>query len=361
MSSRPGFGSGAPVQPASLEEITDSPLWHLYEYDLTHQTFTLMRIEQSLYREASFLDSRILEHACPSVRYELQHMEQMFGAVGADRGPLGFIFHIGHCGSTLISRGLASSRRVLPLREPMTLRSLSADQRELGTAMSFLAAQDWTAMLQFIVSSLARRFEPDQVNIVKATSTGNNLIAPLLDQHEGHRALLLYIPLEAYLATMLGKKKEGGDLWSQARTRMKDWMDIDPQPGFALHELQAPHLATLSWLTSMSHMLGALESHGDRVVLVDFEEVLNDPAAYLPEIAAMFGADSETEVILEQFPDIASAYSKRPDKRYTPEIRAQLLQHTRDQHGADISLGLEWARLRISGVPRLAPLDEFLA
>ena len=41
-----------------------------------------------------------------------------------------FIFHIGHCGSTLLSRALDASLRTLPLREPLTLRRLAAQETE---------------------------------------------------------------------------------------------------------------------------------------------------------------------------------------------------------------------------------------
>ncbi|MDX1556956.1 MAG: hypothetical protein R3212_13070, partial [Xanthomonadales bacterium] len=133
MSASSPTGPGAVIQPASQAEIADTPLWHLHDYDLGQKTFTLLRIEEALYREASFLDSRIQQYDCPAVRYELQHMAEMFPRLGADRGPMGFIFHVGHCGSTLLSRALGVSDRFLPFREPLTLRHLSAEHRELDS------------------------------------------------------------------------------------------------------------------------------------------------------------------------------------------------------------------------------------
>lgn len=356
----PGEGAGAIPQPASQQEISATPLWHLYDYDLSHQTFTLMRIEEYLYREASFLDSRILEYACPSVRYELRHLGQMFPRLGDDRAPMRFIFHVGHCGSTLLSRALAVSPRVLPFREPLSLRTLSADHRELDTPLSFMARPEWDWLLTTILDSLARRFHEGQVNVVKATSTGNNLIAPVLEESPSHRALALYVPLEVYLATMLGKRKEGGDLWTQARTRMREWMGIEAEPSFSLHELQAPHFAVLSWITSMHHMIAARDRYGERVTMLDFERLLSSPDRHLPEVASLFGIDDGSAEIMERFPEISSAYSKRPDKRYTPETRVQLLDLSRDEHGADIRIGLDWARSLIARSPTLVGLGEYV-
>src|SRR3546814_20118484 len=46
-----------------------------------------------------------------------------------------FIFHIGHVGSTLVSRLLAEVGDALPLREPMLLRALAqVAERKIGRA-----------------------------------------------------------------------------------------------------------------------------------------------------------------------------------------------------------------------------------
>ncbi len=360
MNSYSAHGTGAVAQPATQEEITATPLWHLYDYDLGQKTYTLMRIEETLYREASFLDARIQEFNCPAVRYEMQHLAQMFPRPGRNRGPMGFIFHVGHCGSTLISRALSSSARFLPFREPLTLRLLSAEQRELGTPAAMMARDNWRRLLITVLDSLARRFRPDQVNIVKATSTGNNLIRPIMEEDSSHRALLLFVPLETYLANMLGKQKDGGDLWKQARTRMRDWTTIAAEPEFSLHELGRPQLAALSWITSINYMFEAHAALGDRTRMFDFNRLVSDPADQLPAIAGFFGLEDEGPAVAGRFPEVSSGYSKRPEKRYTPETRAQLLRIAREEQADAIRTGLEWASGLIERHARLSPLGNFL-
>jgi hypothetical protein len=214
--------------------------------------------------------------------------------------------------------------------------------------------------LTTILDSLARRFRGEQVNIVKATSTGNNLIGSIFDESERHLAVLLYVPLETYLATMLGKGKQGGDLWGQAPTRMKDWLGIEAEPNFALHQLRAPQFAVLSWLTSMNYMLEATEAYGQRLMLLDFEDLIIDPDPHLRRVSSFFGLENEADSIVERFPEISSSYSKLPDRRYTPELRAQLLQRTRNQYAADIKTGLDWAESLIERVQSLKPLAAFM-
>lgn len=356
----PGGPGMMPVQPASQKEITDSPLWHLFDYDLASQTFAMMRIEENLYRKTSFLDQRILSQGCPTVRYELRHMARTFPRSGQPRGPMRFIFHVGHCGSTLLSRALGVPQSVLPFREPLTLRTLSADQRLLDTPLSFLGRSDWDWLLTTIIDSLARRFRPDQTNIVKATSTGNNLIGPVMEENESHRAILLYVPLEVYMASMVGKPREGGDLWGQASTRMQDWMKVEESPPFGLSEMKAPHFAALSWMTSMNYMLDAKSRFGDRLRLMNFEDLMAEPEAKLAESAKFFDIESATDTIVDGFPEIASSYSKQPDRPFTPEMRKELLDQTRRQFSNDIATGMEWARKLIERVPQVEDCGDYL-
>ncbi len=354
-----GFG-GAVQQPASQAEISGSPLWHFHDYDLIDQTFTLIRIEEEIYRKASFLDHRIDSFQLPKVRYEMQHLEQVFPSLGQSRGEMGFIFHIGHCGSTLLSRALSVTSNVLPFREPLCLRTLTAQRHELNTPMSMLSVEQWESLLGTLLDSLSRRFGPGQMNVIKATSTSNNLIRPVLEENPSQKAVLLYLPLETYLATMLGKPRQASDLWVQGKKRMLDWMGIEGAPRLELHQLQGPQLATLSWLTSMNYMLAAREKYADRTLMLNFETMISDPSTHLAEVASFLGISPETDSIVREFPGIASGYSKQPDQKYSPETRAQLLQQTRANHAQSIDTGIQWARSRINEAPALTACTEFL-
>ncbi len=356
----PGAPPQAAPRPQTQEEISNSPLWHLFDYDLNNQTITLMRIEERIYRETSFLDQRVSSHNCPMVLYEMRHMAQIFPRLGQSRGPLGFIFHIGHCGSTLLSRALSTSEQVLPFREPMSLRTLSADRHRLKTPLSFLTAGQWNDLMSTILDSLSRRFPGGAMNIVKATSTSNNLIAPVLDEDDRHRAILLYLPLENYLATMLGKPREGSDLWGQARKRMRDWMRIKGAPGLELSEMQAPQLAALSWLTSLHLMLEARDFFGERVLMMNFEDLISMPEDKLSEVSSFFGLGELADQIVEKFPLVSSGYSKQPNARYTPETRQQILQQTREQQSDGINEAIDWANALVSQTPALEGCRELI-
>lgn len=333
----------------------------MYDYNVADQLFSLMRIDEETYRAASFLDHRINKFQCPVVHYELRHLAGVFPRLNENRKPLRFIFHVGHCGSTLLSRALAASQKVLPFREPVTLRSLSADQRDLGTPLSMLPEENWSWLLTTVLDTLARSFRADQVNVIKATSSANNLILPILEEHEAHRAVLLYIPLESYLATMLADSASGGDLKGQARKRMLDWLKIDTDTDLAIHALDNPRLAALSWLTSMNYMLAAMRQHTERLLMVDFEEFLADPPGHLDRIAAFLGLREESRSIVEGYAGIAGRYSKNPDAPFGAGERSRKLNLSREKRAGDIKEGIMWAESRVRRISGLEDCARYFS
>ncbi|MDX1556556.1 MAG: hypothetical protein R3212_11060, partial [Xanthomonadales bacterium] len=84
------------------------------------------------------------------------------------------------------------------------------------------------------------------------------------------------------------------------------------------------------------------------------------PQDRLPAVASFFELGDEAQIITERFPEVSSGYSKRPDKRYTPGTRAQLLQLARNEQADAIRTGLDWATTLIDSHPALSAVAEFL-
>ena len=316
-----------------LADIRGSALWHLYDLDHEQGHFDLRRVEESDYRAASFLDQRI-ESQCPEAyRYEIRHFGSLFPEATTDSAAH-FIFHLGHCGSTLLSRALATGERVLPVREPLPLRTL-ADRIDEHP-------QDLLTVLR----ALNRRFHSGQRSLVKATSTCNRLIEPILHTQPESKAVLMYVRLESYLAGMLGKQAEPRDLVGHLPARLRDWNLISgaaPLKPETVSHSQA-RLAVLAWITSQHLMLSAAAARPGQCLLLDFEEFLSDPHTVLETVAGFLGLDVERDAILKHWPQISSAYSKLPEHPYTAANREQTLQNGRQTRAQDIRHGLDWAR-----------------
>jgi len=338
--------------------MLENAAWHLYALEPETQSSQWLQLSEAQFRAASFLDQRLLMpiggHAA-ATPYSLP-LEKLSELAIAQAVPQAhFIFHIGHCGSTLISRALAATTEVLPIREPLSFRQLAA-------RLPATANEEWARMLDLALAAHSRVFRPEQVSMIKATSTCNNLILPLMQRTPRSRSLLLFVPLETYLAGMLGKLSPAQDLRGHAATRLVDWRRMT---GTSLQiaeitEFSEVQLAVISWLSCMARLLQALEHNADRCLLLDFEAFLAEPENILTELISFFGLTESQSQILEAWPDISIGYSKKPDEPYSAFNRSRTLARGRTQRDADIRAGMTWAEQLLNQFPSFEPCRTHL-
>lgn len=217
-------------------------------------------------------------------------------------------------------------------------------------------------MLDLALTAHSRVFRPGQVSMIKATSTCNNLILPLMERVPLSRSLLLFLPLENYLAGMLGKQSPALDLRGHAASRLEDWRRIT---GTSLQlagitEFSEVQLAVISWLSCMARLLQALRQLADRCLLLDFEVFLADPENVLIELISFFGLTESRSQILQAWPDIATGYSKKPGEPYSAFNRNRTLARGRMQRAADIAAGMVWAEQLLNQFPQFEPCRAYL-
>src|SRR5688572_22289076 len=113
----------SPAASLSAGALAATPRWFPHRLDPLSDHVLLVEKEEGDYREASFLDDRSLRPDRPRHGVEWRHL-----AAAMDqrlRRDVHYIFHIGHVGSTLISRLLGELPGILALREPLILRTLA--------------------------------------------------------------------------------------------------------------------------------------------------------------------------------------------------------------------------------------------
>jgi len=360
-------------RPAALTAMLENAGWHLYALDVANHFSHWLQLSEAQFRQASFLDQRLLSEgagtpALEPVAVPLAHLPGL--TFGQPERLAHFIFHIGHCGSTLISRALAASSSVLPLREPLSLRQLADSQ-------NLLPDDQWKPLLDLVLAAHSRVFQEGQISLIKATSTCNSLILPMMKLSPRSKSLLLYLPLESYLATMLGKQSPALDLRGHAAVRQQEWLRLTGQPSPltgisdppfdesggvkpSINELSEVNLAVLSWLTCMARLLQAHEQLLQRCLLLDFEDFLADPATGLEKLIDFFGLETSRSDILQAWPDISLGYSKQPDQPYSAFNRSRTLARGRAQRAADIQAGMALARQLIAEYPQFQSCEGFL-
>lgn len=320
------------------QRLAAGPSTFPHAIDAVRDMLLLVGLDEQQITEASFLDQRVLTP-------QTWGRWLPFADVAAEIDPgtrddAHYIFHIGHVGSTLVSRLLGEMPGVLALREPQLLRDLTdiiARMDAVDAPWDPASVPDRTRLLRRL---LARTFRPDQRAIIKATSFTSE-IAPLLVGGTA-RALLLYVSPWSYLTTILAgetSRQETAQLTGARLVRLARRMDTLP---FRLWSMGEGERLAMSWIVEMLSLQHAARELPEGAALwIDFDRFLAEPAAVLDRIATHFGLapDGETLQRLVSGP-IMRRYSKAPEHGYSTQLRRQLQQDAAKRHADVVREGL---------------------
>lgn len=307
--------------------------------DIAGDRVLVARMAEADYAQASFLDQRIVAEGRPCQWFGWDEVERLSGPLAATAD---YIFHIGHVGSTLVSRLLGELPGTLALREPALLRSLAELARVRGRPESPWSPERLDARLRSALGWLSRGFRPDQRAMVKATSFASDLAPAILDGSV--KALFLHVPPQSYLSTILAGEasvQELGVLGAARILRLHDRIGARP---WRLWDLSLGERAALGWACEMAALEDAAARAGaGRIFWQDFDDFLAAPAESLARIAAHFGrplpADRAQALVAGP---IMSRYSKAPEHAYSAQLRRDVLARARRDHADEIARGLGW-------------------
>jgi hypothetical protein len=303
------------------------------------------------YRQASFLDQRILTSDKPR---EWLPWTDLAGFAGSLPDRADFIFHIGHVGSTLISRLLGELPQVLALREPLLLRTFAElfPVRERPDAL--WPPETFLPRLQTALGWLSRSFRSPQRPVIKATSFVSELAPALL--RPGRKALFLYVSPETYIETILGgeaSRQELAVLSGPRLTRLHRRIGEEP---WRLWQLGPGERAALAWACEMAALQQASETCSSADILwMDFDAFLRNPGLLLLRAAEHFGqtVSAEAAAALASGP-IMGRYSKAPEHGYSPALRSEVLLAARSAYAEEIRAGLQWLEAATVRYPLIA-------
>jgi hypothetical protein len=305
------------------------PRWFPQRYDAASDSVLLVERSEADFRAAAFLDERSLAPDTPS---HLVPWVSVAGAVPPDaRRDIQYIFHIGHVGSTLISRLLGELPEVLALREPQILRD----------AADCLAQGVWDARrLDALTALLSRTFRPEQRAMAKATSFVSEIAADLVPAGSG--ALLLYASAEKYIANILAGANSRQEMAATAPDRLARLHRRTGQRRWDLGGLSEGETVAMAWACEMSSLVQAAGLLGkERVMWLDFDAFLAEPPSELGRLTGFFDLDAAAVKTLATHP-LMRRYSKAPEYEYDSALREEVLAEARRDHGAAITEGLRW-------------------
>ncbi len=341
-------------QSVSLE---GSPELFPHGLDLRNDALSFIRLSRADFERASFLDARILTPQAigPTIPWR-----QAAAAIDAAKleERCAFIFHIGHVGSTLLSRLTGQHPAAFGLREPLILRTFAQLHSEPEARPPAWNAGDVDARLSGCLKLWSRTFDAQQRAVIKATSFASELAADLLSRAAAPRAVLMYVAPESYLATILG----GANSRQEARVltpgRLRRLHRRVGREAWRLESMSEGETLALGWACEMSALAQAARAAGERALRVDFDQFLARPAAVLFDVLRQFDIDAsaaEAESIIGG-PHMRH-YSKAPEHAYDAALRLEVLNEARATHGAEIRRGLAWLD---RAAREFAPVQEAL-
>ena len=315
----------------TAHDIVQSPAW--FPLEVNGDTMRWVRLDEAAYQAASFLDQRLLKG----------HYEQavcggeLFRSAGA-RLPIRahYIFHTGHVGSTLVARLIGAQRSFFSVREPALLRTLLGYRQLPNGAADLHAAR----------ALLSRTWRTEQRAVIKVTSFVSELAETLLTGGDEPAAIFMFATPLAYLRGILGGPNSRVEARMLAPTRLQrlarrlgegDWR---PDPAS-----EGEHIA-MSWLCEMTVLHQAATHCGNRVLWVDFDRFLSEPAAGLQAIFRALGAadiaPGEIEALVSS--PLMNQYSKAPEYAYDAALRQEVLLSADQEHAGEIRRGMSWLR-----------------
>jgi hypothetical protein len=317
------------------EEIACDARWLAQALDPAAGQVRLVAMDREAYRSASFLDDRMMQ---ASVDAQIVPWPLVERAMASElRRDARWIFHIGHVGSTLVSRLLGELDSVLAIREPRLLRDLALSPPEVRAR--YVAP---------VPKLMSRIFAAGEVACVKATSFASEIAPELVPP--GERALFVYATPRNYAASILAGENSVQELKMLAGSRAQR---ANPRGIYLPAQNDADHAAA-AWAAEMTALEASAEAMADRkIAWADFDQMLGDMEGELARIAEFFGFGAEGLTEIANGP-LMSRYSKALEYEYSPGLRRELIGEVSEQFVREIDGALAMLRGAAEKSPLLA-------
>ena len=308
----------------TADEIARDATWLVQALDPSQGMTRLIAMDRDSYRAASFLDDRMLQSPVDAQIISWDLIEE---ADAEDmRADARWIFHIGHVGSTLVSRLLGELDGVLAVREPRILRDLALTPaniraRYIGPAPNLMS----------------RTFDESELACVKATSFASEIAPDLVPERE--RAIFMYTGPESYIASILAGENSVKELHALGQSRSDRMAGRVPDIEEPRSDAQR---AAAAWACEMTSLEQAAERMNDRKIeWADFDRMLDDMPEALARVAGHLGFDhDQARVEAIASGPLMRRYSKATEYDYSPGLRRDLIAEAARRHSSDIAEAL---------------------
>ncbi|MGV8929071.1 MAG: hypothetical protein ACOH1E_04930 [Brevundimonas sp.] len=312
----------------TLNDLFVSPDHFLFAFE--GERIVFLPMNRAAYERSIFCDGRIEAVSRQAVYAETRPL--LRAALDRPVTSPGWIFHVAHCGSTLLARALEKEAADLVIREPLGLRQLAVETVRRGAAAT-------APTLRLATTMLGKRYAPDAPVIVKANVPVNFAAEALMALAPETPAICLYYPLERYLAAVL--RTENHRKWVESVTTELE-LAIAALTGSSLAGCDTTQRAAALWRAQIE-IYARLAARFPRVRTLDAADLFGRPAEVLTAAFALFGvAASAADISTVVAGPLFSAYSKNPALAFDDARRRTRETETLERLGPELERAIAW-------------------
>lgn len=332
------MSDGDYIADSELEKLFESPDLFLWQFDGPVAVFVNM--DRDTYQNSIFCDQRIFAKSNRIVRLENSRLSEYLSGRVSQLSRLNFIFHIAHCGSTLLARALDVKESNIVYREPAVLRQLGAEAASGFFGSS--APADWNQKLEIVLSLLNRSYAKDGPIVIKANVPVNFMVSELFERNPDEKAILLYSSLENYLLAVL--KSPNHRSWV-ASISAEIGPALESVVGITTEQrrsMSIPEAAACLWLVQIAIFQEMVEGCPN-VQSLDSEAFYDDPIVTLKNFFEFMGQEVDDDAVRDiANGELFTRYSKDPRHSYDNATRIAQRDAVRDQLAEDIAKARDW-------------------
>lgn len=319
----------------SLSNIVPEAEWLAHRYDPQYDAFHFRFVPRARHAEIPFLTD---DHLGPVEPLAVRREEAV--ALASPPAPIHFIFHSAYCCSTLLAAAFDIPGVAMGLKEPVLFNDL------IGWRLRGATGPQVARVLDEGLRLLARPFGAGEAVVVKPSNIINPLIPAILSMRPQSRALLLYAPLDDYLAS-IARKGMWGRLWVRdgfeklAREGMIAPLGIMPDQYMGLTDIQ---IAAAGWLAQQAQFNNLIRQFGSRIATLDSETLVQKPSEALAATARLYDVALDDEAIDAIIAGPVFARDAKTGATFDPGQRQREARRGLELHADELEKVGQWAR-----------------
>jgi hypothetical protein len=322
----------------------DTPDW--FPLKAVGSEVEFVRMDRAAYERSIFCDHRISTKNGERRIAPWSALEELADLCPVRGRSPNFVFHIAHCGSTLLARALDRPGRTIVIREPYILRELAV------AAAVGKSDKVWRYKVSSTSRLLSRRYGQESVAIVKANVPVNFILQDLLAVNDDPASIALYYPLEKYLIAVL--RSADHQRWVSGVVNELKNPILKLAPVWPRTIAEAAASLWFAQIAAFQQALGAYEN----LKSLNAAVFLAAPGPCLAAAFSHFGvAQSADEIAAIATSDLFKQYSKDPSQSFSKKDAAERDARLRERLARPLNEAQEWVRR----LDQLHPLASELA